>query len=380
MLGGQTALCKRRSGFKLGKSRKFSPQFLQSRGFDVLAHLLLKISDLQIIPQFYCPLQRRDQSQDTFQKCGLSDTVGSGEHDSLSPLHLKIQRAGQGLFIADDQIMSFHQIASRCPGLFKMEFRFRLLRRQFDHVHLVQFLLSGHGHVPRRHTRLVSRHKILQFRDFLLLTIICRFQLRLFHRVNLLEFVIIAHIAVQLLIIHMVNQVDNAVEKRDVMRYEDKRVFIIIQIPFQPLNMNCIQIIGRLVQKQDVRLFQEKLSQQHLGTLSAGQLCHIPVQSDIRKPQGAPDLFHFRIDHIKIMGGQKLLDHAGLFHIVFHLFFRSICHLFIHLVHLCFQIKQEAESRSQYVPDGHTFFQYRVLIQIPHPDIFCPFNLTFIRL
>ena len=44
------------------------------------------------------------------------------------------------------------------------------------------------------------------------------------------------------------------------MGNEDKRIFIFLQIPLQPFDMLLVQIIGRLVQKQNIRLLKQQLS------------------------------------------------------------------------------------------------------------------------
>ena len=44
-----------------------------------------------------------------------------------------------------------------------------------------------------------------------------------------------------------------------------------------------------------------------------------------------------------------------------------------------FHFKQEGKGGSQSFPDGSALFQYRVLIQIAHTDIFGPFHFAFIR-
>ena len=67
----------------------------------------------------------------------------------------------------------------------------------------------------------------------------------------------------------MVDQIDNTVQKRNIVGDQDKGVLIVIQIPFQPGNMLSVQIVGRLVQKQDIRFFQKELGKKHLGTLTA---------------------------------------------------------------------------------------------------------------
>ena len=52
--------------------------------------------------------------------------------------------------------------------------------------------------------------------------------------------------------------------------------------------MRNIEIVGGLVQKQDVRFLQQKLTQKYLSTLTAGQLGNILVQTDFGKPEARP--------------------------------------------------------------------------------------------
>ena len=49
---------------------------------------------------------------------------------------------------------------------------------------------------------------------------------------------------------------------------QDKSTFIFLKIALQPGNMLFIQIVGRLVQKKDVRLFQKQFSKKDFSTLS----------------------------------------------------------------------------------------------------------------
>ena len=164
------------------------------------------------------------------------------------------------------------------------------------------------------------------------------------------------------------------------MGNEDKCIFILIEIPLQPLNMLHIQIVGRLVQKKNVRLFQKQFSKQHLCSLTAAQFRHVTVKTNICKTQSPSHFLYFCINHIEIMGRQKFLDHARFFHIRSHLFVGRLSHLVIHLVHLLFQFKEKRKGRCQCLPDGHTFFQFRVLVKIADTHIFGPFYFSFIRL
>ena len=98
-----------------------------------------------------------------------------------------------------------------------MEFRLWALRCQFDQIHFIQLFLPRHRHVSRRHTRFVPCHKIFQLTDLLLLFLISRLKLRLFHLINTPEILIISNIPVETLIFHMVNDVHDLIKKRNVM-------------------------------------------------------------------------------------------------------------------------------------------------------------------
>ena len=114
--------------------------------------------------------------------------------------------------------------------------------------------------------------------------------------------------------IHMVDQIDDTVQERDIMGNQDKSIFVIIQITFQPFDVFLVKIVRRLVQKEDVRFFQKQFSEQCFCALSAGELGDITVQSDFRQSECAAYFFYFGVNHIKVMHGQKILKCAGFFH------------------------------------------------------------------
>ena len=260
-----------------------------------------------------------------------------------------------------------------------MKFRLRLLGGQLDHVHLIQLFLAGHGHVPGGDAGLVAGHEVLQIRDLLLLPVVGGLQLSLFGGVNLRELIIISHVAGKRPVIHVPDQIDHAVEKRDVVGDQDEGVFIIQKVALQPFDVGLVQIVGGLIQQQDVRLFQKKLSQKDSGALAAGKPGHVLVQSDVRKAQRPAHLLHLTVDEVEVVRGQKLLDGAKLLHILFQLFLGSIPHFFTDLVHPRFQVEQEGKGGGQGFPDGGSLFQHRVLIQITRPHMSGPFDLSFVR-
>ena len=160
---------------------------------------------------------------------------------------------------------------------------------------------------------------------------------------------------------------------------KDKCILIILQITLQPFDMFLIQIVGRLVQKQDIRLLQKQLAKQNLGSLTTTQICNITFQSDIQKSQGSGNFLHLRIDHIEIMHGKGILNSSQLFHQSIHLLRRSSAKRVTDPIHSFLHLKKIRERRLQHVTDGHTLRKDRMLVQIADTYILCPFNLTLIR-
>ena len=259
-----------------------------------------------------------------------------------------------------------------------MKFRLRLLGGQLDHIHFIQLFLAGHGHVPGGDAGLVAGDEVLQIRDFLLLSVVGGLQLGLLRGINLCELIIVSHVAGERPVIHVIDQIDHAVEKRNVMGDQDEGVFIIQKVTLQPFDVRLVQIVGGLIQQQNVRLFQKKLSQKDSGTLAAGKLGYILIQSHIRKSERPAHLFHLAVDEVEVVRGQKLLDGAQFFHILLQLLFGGIPHFFTDLVHPRFQVEQEGKGGCQGFPDGGSLFQNGVLIQIARPHVFGPFNFPFV--
>ena len=124
---------------------------------------------------------------------------------------------------------------------------------------------------------------------------------------------------------------------------QNKGILILLQITLQPFNMLLIQIVGRLIQKQDVWLFQKQLSQKHLGTLAAGKLGNILIHANLLQAQRAAYLFYLAVNDIKVMGHQKVLNRAQLLHHGIHLVLGCLAHLIADGIHLLFHLKQIRE-------------------------------------
>ena len=54
-----------------------------------------------------------------------------------------------------------------------------------------------------------------------------------------------------------------------------------------------VEVVGRLVKKEDVRLFKQKLSKENLSTLASRKLGYIIIKSYITKTKGCSHFLHF---------------------------------------------------------------------------------------
>ena len=165
--------------------------------------------------------------------------------------------------------MCFKKHLAWCASITKVELRLRFFCCQLDHIHLVQFFLAGHGHVSCGNTGFISCHKVFQLTDLLLLFPVGRLQLCLLNRVDFLEVVVVSYITVQFLIFHVIDDINHRIQERNIVGDKDKSILIIQEISFQPCNVFLIQIVGWLIQKQDVRLLKKQFGKEYLGSLAS---------------------------------------------------------------------------------------------------------------
>ena len=125
---------------------------------------------------------------------------------------------------------------------------------------------------------------------------------------------------------------------------------------------------------------KEKLAEEDFGTLPAGELCDIPVQTEFREPESAGYFGNLRVDRVKIVRGQKLLKCAGLLHIRRHFFFRTVRHQAVQLIAAFLHLIEVVEGACQNIFNRHAGRKMGVLIEISGCHMPGPFDCSFIRL
>ena len=269
MLIGKAAGRQCRPHLELRHAGIFLPDFLNGGIVVAPVGLLLKIAGTDKLTQLDFSGNRLDLPQQGFQQGGLAQAVHAPEGHLPAPLQLQVHRIGQGRIVAQHKPLRLnHEAAWRAVHL-KMEVRLRLFRALFQKLHLVQPLLTGICHATGSHPGLVTLDKILFLGNLRLLALIGGILLPPLDGIHLLKLLIAAGIACQGGIFHMINHVGNSIEERHIMRYQDKSIFVALQVILQPLDMLHIQEVGWLIQDEDIRALQQQLRQQHLGALAA---------------------------------------------------------------------------------------------------------------
>ena len=133
-----------------------------------------------------------------------------------------------------------------------------ILLRFFHTLHMLHGLTLCPGKCSLIWFVLKPFHQIFQTGQLLLLALIC-----LLLKPNLFQLFfpvmgIIARIPPQSFSCQLIHNIRGLVQKKTVMGYHYHRVFIMFHILFQPSGCLHIQMVGRLVQEQYIRLFKKQ--------------------------------------------------------------------------------------------------------------------------
>ena len=141
---------------------------------------------------------------------------------------------------------------------------------------------------------------------------------------------------------------------------------IALEVGFQPFHRRKIEVVGGLVQNEDVRLLQQQLCQPQAGQLAAGQDCDVLGPGILREAHAGQHLFDVDV-HIVSIGCVDdvlqcivLLQQRGIL--------RRSRHPALQDLHLCHGIQHMGEAGAHLAVDIQRGVQLRVLFQIPKDD------------
>ena len=122
-----------------------------------------------------------------------------------------------------------------------------------------------------------SGNKFLELFDLLFFFLICFFHLLDQKLAGFIPEIIVTSVQLNFAIINISSLCTNLVQEVTVMGYHDNSIIKIDQEFFKPLNRGKIQMVGRLIQQQNVRISEKCLCKKNLDLHATGQVSHLCI-------------------------------------------------------------------------------------------------------
>ena len=168
---------------------------------------------------------------------------------------------------------------------------------------------------------------------------------------------VVSFITVYALVVNLQDFRAGTVEEIAVVRHHQQRYRGAAQIVLQPLHHVQVQVIGRLVQDQQLRLGDERIGKSHPLQLASGQLAHRLVE--IPDMQAGEDLLHLVliIPSLVLLHAEEDAVHVRV----------------VGMLHAMFIVAYQV---GNWVAVAEACLQHReflriagILLQIPHPEV-----------
>src|SRR5699024_2006401 len=159
----------------------------------------------------------------------------------------------------------------------RAEINIRILSAgRFDLIQLdfLQRTLSGGRLFTLGSVGTETGNKFLQFLDLLFFFLIGFLHLFYQQLAGLKPEVVISCVQLNLSVIDIGNLCTNLVQEITVVGNDDYRVVKIDQELLQPLDRIQIQVVGGLIEKQDIRISEQRAGKKHFDLLASGQISH----------------------------------------------------------------------------------------------------------
>ena len=169
------------------------------------------------------------------------------------------------------------------------------------------------------------------------------------------------------MIFDLKNAVRDPIQKVSVVRNDHDRPLVAGQILLQPLKRTDVQMVGRLVEKQKIRFFEQQSRQRETRTLTAGQradLLIVKLRGESHGMQNTGDLRFIGVAALLLVGQMQAVE---LFHLR-----RAAAAGFdfgAHLLNLRFEIVNFAEDLVDFTDNGSFAVKIVSLLQIPYARV-----------
>ena len=155
--------------------------------------------------------------------------------------------------------------------------------------------------------------KVLQIPDlFLALFVLVADQL-LHQAAGFIPEVIVAHIQLDLLIVHIHDMRTHRIQKMPVMAHHDHRIVVVDQKLLQPVDGGQIQAVGGLVQQDHIWVAEKRFCQQHLHLVAPVHCAHAGIQRQRTEAQARQQAAHLILSFPAAHLRKLLFQLSGLF-------------------------------------------------------------------
>ena len=270
---------------------------------------LRQIGQLHLRPQPDAPAVRVHLVGDHLDEGRFAGAVVTDEGNALAPLHLQGDSLEKRLLavglaqVPDSQHLVPMKLRRREPGV-----HLPGLGGLGRGAHPLNAALHGNGaaiglvHTLKcPHPQLLRR--LFQLGDLGLLLFVLLHPLLIaaffFHRVE----AIVTGVELRLAVFNLDHSGHGAIQKIAVMGNGHHGAPEFLDIGLQPLRSVKVQMVGRLIQQQNVRILQNQAAQVHPGLFSAGELVEQPAPHIVGNGQAVG---HLADGHIRIVSAEHL--------------------------------------------------------------------------
>ena len=252
------------------------------------------------------------------QQRGLADPVGAEDGDLLAGFDDQVEGVEEGLAVALGEILDLHGMAVELFLLVVVEADERVLARGRLHVFHFQLFdlllarggLAGLGLVGRE-----ARHEILQVGDALL-----RLGVRVQHLLARLGrgqhvVVVAARVDADAAVVEVGHVRAHRVQEVAVVRDDDDRALALVEHVLQPADRVDVEVVGRLVEQQDVRVRKQRLREQDPQLPPRGDGAHRAAVLLLGDAEAEEERARARLRVVSAVLGELRLEVGGL-HVV----------------------------------------------------------------
>ena len=259
---------------------KIPNPFLGSAGecLELFLTILCKITQMSFVSPLHRTRIRGLLPHDDFEESGLADAVGPDDRQPFAPLHQKIHTVQHGILTKCflDSLDSEHiatavaswlepkrGIAAR--ALWKFLQRIRFLLNQTDSTLCLACLTR---------LRTKSIHKLLMVRDLTLPSGDILYSALAFRPLGLEKRAVVSAIGQHRFVVDIQNDGGDVVEEPMIVRDYDQESSKIPHKDLEPANGYDVEVVGGLIEQQDIGSAGQNLSQQHPELESTGKSRH----------------------------------------------------------------------------------------------------------